>query len=480
MSLNFRIFFAYFVVLALAIYLLFNAFMSEIKPGYRQSTEDALIDMANLVAELITDDFVANNKLRISPSIQASIARLENRAYQANIFNTQKTYSKLRIYVTDNQGIVRYDSTGVDLGADYSKWNDVYLTLLGRYGARSTKADPSDDLSSIMHVAAPIIIKDEIIGVVTVAKPNISVQPFIDKVRKKLKNQGIWLILSSFVITLALAYGLTHSIRKLAKYANEVAQGKRSSPPQLAEKELSRLAKAMENMRKQLAGKEYVENYVHTLTHELKSPISAIKGASELISADMSKEDLNHFVQNIQTETNRINNLVNKLLELAALEKQHKLTELTQIDLNQVVDQVVKSKIFILNTKSIELSVEYSPQPNMQADALLIAQAIDNLLQNAIDFSPEHSSIKIQLCSLSDSQIVVKVEDQGAGIPDYALDKVLSRFYSLPRPATGKKSSGLGLCFVEQIAELHKGSFVIKNKAPNGVCAQLTLARKLN
>ncbi|WP_440906188.1 two-component system sensor histidine kinase CreC [Catenovulum sp. SX2] len=480
MSLNFRIFSAYFVVLALAIYLLFNAFMSEIKPGYRQSTEEALVDMANLVAELITEDFIGNNQHSISPNIQDSIRRLGQRAYQADIFNTQKSYSKLRIYITDKQGIVRYDSSGKDIGADYSQWNDVYLTLRGQYGARSTKADPNDDLSSVMHVAAPIYHQQQIIGVVTVAKPNIAVQPFIDKVRAKLKNQGIWLIVISFVLALALAYGLTHSIRKLVNYANNVAQGKRLSPPKLAEKELSKLADAMENMRQQLEGKEYVEQYIHTLTHELKSPISAIKGASEIISADMQSADLTRFIQNIQSETNRINHLVNKLLELASLEKQQSLTQLSKINLNQLLDKVVESKQYALESKSISIQTTYSQPTEIQADKLLISQAVDNLLQNAIDFSPEQSRIKLRLSHINDKQISIQVEDQGSGIPHYALDKIFNRFYSLPRPATGQKSSGLGLCFVQQIAELHQGKFVINNTQNQGVSAKLILPTQQN
>lgn len=101
--------------------------------------------------------------------------------------NLKRAFGKLakkainhRIYITDKQGIVIADSWQQDVGKDYSQWNDVYLTLRGQYGARSTIEDPKDPLSTVMHVAAPIYHKGEIIGSVTVAKSNRSVQPFID------------------------------------------------------------------------------------------------------------------------------------------------------------------------------------------------------------------------------------------------------------------------------------------------------------
>jgi two-component system sensor histidine kinase CreC len=95
------------------------------------------------------------------------------------------------------------------------------------------------------------------------------------------------------------------------------------------------------------------------------------------------------------------------------------------------------------------------------------------LLQNAIDFSP--CGGKIHLSASNKNRFVLEVADQGQGIPEYALEKVFDRFYSLPRPSTQKKSSGLGLCFVKQIARLHGGEIKLSNQPQGGVLAQLIL-----
>lgn len=100
---------------------------------------------------------------------------------QADIWGLRKEAVNHRIYVTDASGKVLLDSAGVAVGQDYSRWNDVYLTLRGQYGARSSREDPDDPDSSVMYVAAPIKDAGKIIGVVSVAKPNSSLQPYIDR-----------------------------------------------------------------------------------------------------------------------------------------------------------------------------------------------------------------------------------------------------------------------------------------------------------
>jgi two-component system sensor histidine kinase CreC len=408
MSFNFRVFLSYFVILGIAIYLLLNAFMSELKPGVRQSTEDALVDMSNVLAELVAEDF---NSGRIQDENFAnSMGRFLQRAYRAKISFINKKQSHLRVYVTDNKGIVVYDSEKIALGEDYSRWNDVYLTLRGQYGARSTLADPSNDTSSVMHVAAPILLGDDIVGVLTVAKPNLSLQPFIDKAQKQVRVQGMFIIAVSFFVTVAIAYWLTRSIRKLAKYSDQVAQGQRVEVPKVNETELAKLANSIENMRIELDGKDYIEKYVYALTHELKSPVSAIKGAAEIISPDMPVEDQRHFISNIQFEVERIDELISRLLALVTVEKQTSLEKVELVVLSALIERIRQSKETQLMDKKLDISADVSADVSVYGDTFLLTQAVDNLLQNAIDFSP--CGGKIHLSASNKNRFVLEVADQ--------------------------------------------------------------------
>ncbi|PTT42525.1 two-component system sensor histidine kinase CreC, partial [Stenotrophomonas sp. HMWF022] len=102
----------------------------------------------------------------------------------------------------------------------------------------------------------------------------------------------------------------------------------------------------------------------------------------------------------------------------------------------------------------VELHIEQVPDLRVQGDGYLLRQALHNLIDNAIAFSPPGA--QVQLDAQRDGQGVrLQVADRGAGIPDYARERVFERFYSLARPGTGRRSSGLGLPFVQEVARLH-------------------------
>lgn len=474
MNLNLRLFMAYFLVIGIGVFILLNTFISELRPGLRQSTEDTLVDMANLLAEVVTEDF---NSGRIQgEKFRQSLDRFLDREFQVDIYDISKQSSNLRIYMTNAQGIVVFDSDHTAVGEDYSQWNDVYLTLKGSYGARSTRMDPNDEFSTVMYVAAPIYSGSQIIGSLTIAKPDEVLEPFLEIAQGKIKRMGVIMVIVSTIVGALLSFWLTGSIRKLYRYAEAIRSGKRAVLPEIGEKELAALGHAMEAMRRELEGKDYVEEYVHSLTHELKSPVSAIKGASELIDEQMPIEVLERFKNNIQHEVSRIEELINRLLELASIERRDILHNIEPVNLSDLIDSVLTNKAVLFKQKSITIKQSVTADLIVKGEKFLILQAIDNLLQNAIDFSPADGVIQISLSEdRPNHQIQLKMKDQGPGIPDYARKKLYDRFYSLPRPGSDKKSSGLGLSFVKQVAELHAGSISLDNDAAGGVIATLTL-----
>src|SRR3990167_10219745 len=141
MRIGLRILLGYLVIVALGALLVTEVFVAQVKPGVRQTTEDTLVDMANVLAELATDEFLAG---RLGEGDFARrLQRAQDREPGAAISGFPKHGTDLRVYVTDARGIVVFDSHGEALGQDYSQWNDVYLTLRGRYGARSSAPDPN-------------------------------------------------------------------------------------------------------------------------------------------------------------------------------------------------------------------------------------------------------------------------------------------------------------------------------------------------
>ncbi|WP_226500950.1 two-component system sensor histidine kinase CreC [Pseudomonas sp. MWU16-30322] len=465
MSLGLRIFLVYVLFVGLTGYFVLNTVMEEIRPGVRQSTEETLVDTANLMAEILRDDFKAGT---LSENRWPELLRAYGeRQPQATIWGLPKNQVNHRIYVTDAKGIVVLDSSGVAVGKDYSRWNDVYLTLRGEYGARSTRSDPNDPASSVMHVGAPIRDNGRIIGVVTVAKPNSSLQPYVDRTERRLLFYGAGLIGLGLLFGALLSWWLSRALHRLTGYAKAVSEGRRVEVPHYRGGELEQLATALEQMRTQLEGKAYVERYVHTLTHELKSPLAAIRGAAELLQGDMPAIQRLRFIGNIDSESARMQQLIERLLNLAQVEQRQGLEERVAVPLAGLVDELLQAQAARIEGRGLKVEQTIASDLLLIGEPFLLRQALGNLLENALDFTPVGGLLRFSAERVGE-QVELRLFNEAAAIPEYALPRLSERFYSLPRPDSGRKSTGLGLNFVEEVVKLHGGSMQIRN-VENGV-----------
>lgn len=469
--LGIRLFVLYFILIGMTAYIVSQTVIQELKPTVRQVSEEILVDMANLVAVLAEKE-VTSSEMK-PDQFSRLLTAYGKREPEARIWEIGKKTINHRIYITDKNGIVIADSLKENIGKDYSQWNDVYLTLRGKYGARSTAEDPNDELSTIMHVAAPIYYEGEIIGSVTVAKANRSIQPFIDISKR---NVLFWMFWMSGLILLAGAlftWRINSALNKLEDYADKMGRGEKVSKPTFRIfYEYRTLSDALENMRNQLDGKQYVEEYVATLTHELKSPLSAIKGASEILQMPLPENKIARFASNIERESDRMQSLIDKLLELARLEKLPQLETVEQFNVTTMLQEIIQASDARLSKKSVTCTLIAKDNIQVCGDSFLLKQALFNVMDNALHFVFVEGVIQWQI-SKSSGYIVISVSNRGSHIPDYAMGRLTERFYSLPRE-NGAKSTGLGLNFVEQIVKLHNGRLVIENMS-DGVSVTLQL-----
>ena len=162
------------------------------------------------------------------------------------------------------------------------------------------------------------------------------------------------------------------------------------------------------------------------------------------------------------------------MLELSALENQKILNKMERLSFSSLVKAVAESKQAILSKKDLQLAIDVPDQVMVNGDRFLLHQALSNLVQNAIDFSPANSHIKLDARVL-DKLLIVSVEDNGPGIPGFATRKVFDKFFSLQRPDSDEKSTGLGLNFVKEVITLHNGDIILENRTEKGVRATLML-----
>ncbi len=423
MSLSLRIFIVYLLFVALCSYFVLRTVMDEIRPGVRQSTEETLVDTANLLAEFLREPLLTNQLQ--SPRIREILQAYGQRQPNATIWGVSKQQVNHRIYVTDDKGIVLLDSSNIAVGQDYSRWNDVLLTLQGKYGARSTQETQGDENSSIMYVAAPITQAGKIIGVVSVAKPNRSLQPYIDRTQRRLGLLGAGLILLGLISGAIFSWWFSRELRRLREYALNVSRGQRAllTPGLIRSGELGQLAQALESMRNQLDGKAYIEQYVQTLTHELKSPLAGIRAASELLQSPMSEVQQQKFLGNIESESLRLQQLIERLLNLALVEQQQSLHSPATISLKHLIESLLDTRAARIAQQKIQLQLSLDEHAGIYGEKFLIEQALLNLLDNALDFTPTAGTIRIAT-EQQDQHWTVSITNQGEPIPDYAIPRL--------------------------------------------------------
>lgn len=463
MALSKRIFIFYFFFVALCGYFMVHLFSEQVYPSVRQTTEETLVDTANFLAEVVSFDLQDD---KITPEyLQKRMVAYQTRNPHANIWGIEKTDVSLHIYITNAQGIVVFDSRNRALGQDYSKWRDVYLTLRGQYGARSTTepliSDPSV-MTSTMYVGAPIYQDDEIIGVLTVSKPSHTTDAYIASAKAELTFFALILLASSLLLGAILSWWLGVSFRKLIDYAKKLGKGEREVPPKFYGKDLNVLTSTLSNLRAELDGKEYIENYINTLTHELKSPLAAIRGATELLQNDLDPETAHRFLQNIDREGQRLQNLIDRVLHLSMVEKKQVLESKETLTLQVLLNEILGSFTALIQQKSLVVEMNVADDIQFLGDPFLMTQALSNVIHNAIDFMPEKGLLTIT-ANIVMGKIELNIYNEGAAIPEYALSRLYERFYSLPRPDSGEKSTGLGLNFVKEVIALHHGDILIEN-----------------
>jgi two-component system sensor histidine kinase CreC len=470
-----RVFIAVLLIYTAGTAFLLYRVLADLDPRYRESAEESLVETSQLLATLVEQD-VRNGAIdtsRLQPLFDALYAK----RFDARIFGVAKDRVALRMLVTDRTGRVLFDSLGRAIGADHSRWNEIYLALRGQYGARTTADVPDQLNTSVMYVAAPVRWNGTVVGAVSVGKPTQSFGQFVEAARRKTLYVGILSAVGVALLALIMSVWVVRPLGLMTDFARYVRSQRRLHPASLARVAVGIVRDGFDEMRDALAGRSYVADYVQTLTHELKSPLSAIRGASELLQDPaMAPAQRQRFLDNIARETGRIQEVVDRMMELTLLETRRSLAHVQPVSLGPLLDEVLAAAQSAAAPRQVQVLREGQADVRVEGDRFLLRRAISNLVDNAMAFSPDGGSVHVAL-EMTEGEAVVRVRDHGPGVPHYAREKVFEKFYSLARPATGKKSTGLGLSFVRHIATLHHGRIALDSQAEGGAVATFTLPR---
>lgn len=214
---------------------------------------------------------------------------------------------------------------------------------------------------------------------------------------------------------------------------------------------------------------QYRSEFVSNISHEIKTPITAINSAVELIETNTTTNDLQkECFDIIKEQTKSINNLVNDILELSEidLEKTNEFKNFKSINLNRAINKSINNVAVGIN-----ISFNYSESIDVFGIENLIITAISNLLSNAIKYS---ESDRIEVNLFKDKNIIIEVKDYGIGIPKEHLPRIFERFYRVDKNRS-RGGTGLGLAIVKHIAELHNWKIEVESEIAKGTCFRIII-----
>ena len=223
------------------------------------------------------------------------------------------------------------------------------------------------------------------------------------------------------------------------------------------------------------------QEFVANVSHELKTPITALKGYVETLKDVDNDEDKNYFLNILDKQTSRMNSIINDLLELSRLEESVDKGDIEIFENNilDLINDAINECEYAANKKQIKLHINCSSSIIFNLNKRLIQESVVNLIYNAIRYSDNKKIVKVDVKIISNN-LHISVKDKGIGIPKNELDHIFKRFYCVDKShskATG--GTGLGLSIVKHIMNLHRGKIVVESNVGKGSNFTLIIPNKV-
>ena len=212
------------------------------------------------------------------------------------------------------------------------------------------------------------------------------------------------------------------------------------------------------------------QEFVSNVSHELKTPLTSMKVLADSLNAqeDVPVELYQEFMLDITDEIDRENKIINDLLSLVKMDKTSSNLNVESVDINQMIEAILKRLKPIADQKDIDLIYESVREVNAEVDEVKLTLAISNLVENGIKYNKEHGYVKVRLDA--DHQFfTIDVEDNGIGIPQESIEHIFERFYRVDKSHSTKiGGTGLGLAIARNAILMHRGAIKVESKQENG------------
>lgn len=451
-SLKWLLFIIYFFIGFIPL-LLFSFTMSDtLKSYFADTNEKEVLYQANKIAgaiqkaEYLTDP-----------------AKKESFEYEMDEKSSEENF---RIIVVNSAGVVVADTSKTALGKIYIV-PEILKALDGK--------DDSNLRWDEQAIYASAYIENDVsekIGAVLIVSSFNDIYELLEAINLK------WLILT-VVISIVVAFIvffvsqlILAPLKNILETIKKISEGQLHQRIELGGKnEYTEIADAINNMTEQL---EQVESsrqeFVSNVSHELKTPLSSIKVLSEsiLLQEEMPTEMYREFLQDINSEVDRMTNIVNDLLALVKLDHREAALNIKETDVNKMIQDIMKRLYPLAEKKNIELLYESNKDMTIEADEMKLSLAVSNLIENGIKYTPDDGMVKVTIDG-DHQNVFITVQDTGIGLSEEEQGKVFKRFYRVDKTRDRETGgTGLGLAITHSTVMLHNGSIKIVSSEGNG------------
>ncbi len=223
---------------------------------------------------------------------------------------------------------------------------------------------------------------------------------------------------------------------------------------------------------------ELKTNFIQLVTHDLKTPVARIQGLTEQLRRSLGnhlRSEDSDLIEHMLSANHELNNFIGSLLELTKLDSQGLRVSLQSKDVNPLLEAVISKHRFNAGSKKISIETDFEPLFPIRIDAELISKVLSNLIDNAIKYSPENTTVRISTRESGD-RVTITIQDQGVGIPESEMPNLFSRFYRVKNDNTYRvKGTGLGLYLSRYFIEAHQGSIEVYSTEGHGTTFTISL-----
>jgi signal transduction histidine kinase len=357
-----------------------------------------------------------------------------------------------------------------------SKLSTMDKLISGKPNVYHPKVNSPDQKKIIVDV--PIEQNKQVVGIVRAWILERDYQSSINPIKRVTGFALAGVMVLCIALSLLLAYALISPIKRMKRLSRRIAQGDFGIRlDKVGTDELGELATDLNTMAAQLQELENSRrDFLGNVSHELRSPISNIRITSEVLQrrAERLGDDSAKLFQTVIVETQRLEIMINELMELAAIKSGALVLNKEAFSLEALIDEIMPGLLIRAQQKQQALETTIDPDLMLFADRDRIARAISNLLDNAIKFTPVTGQIKLQAKQEPDV-VVIEVIDTGEGIANDDLPKVFERFYRADKARQREGGSGIGLAIVKNIILAHGGSVDVRSNEGHGSIFRIIL-----